>query len=80
METIFKKKIKELGLSYRQLAKLMGGNGAHRHICLISNGRRNPSQKWRLRFIETINGIQSGRTSVPKIARGRPCKISTKQN
>ena len=77
METILKRKIKELGLSYRQLAKLMGGNGSHRHICLIANGRRNPSQKWRLKFIETINDIQTGRILVPKILRGRPHKIST---
>ena len=76
METVFKKKIKELGLSYRQLAKLMGGNGAHRHICQIANGQRIPTQKWRLKFIETINAIQTGRISVSKIARGRPRKIS----
>ena len=80
METVFKMKIKELGLSYRQLAKLMGGNGAHRHICLIANGRRIPSRKWSYRFIHTINAIQAGRISVPKIARGRPRKLPPSKN
>ena len=78
MNTVFKRMIQTSGISYRQLANLMQTKASN--ISFIANGYRNPSQKWRLKFIETINGIQSGRISVPKIARGRPRKISTKQN
>ena len=78
METIFKRKIKEVELSYRQVALLMRTQASN--ISLIANGRRIPSRKWSYRFIHTINAVEQGRISIPKIRRGRPLKLSTKQN
>ena len=72
MDTIFKREIHRLGVSYRQMAMAMGvPSGEHRHICLVANGRRDPSRKWRLKFISAINKITSGEISFTKNKRRR---------
>ena len=72
MDTIFKREINRLGVSYRQMALAMGvKSGNHSDICLVANGRRDPSRKWRLKFISALNKIASGEISFTKNKRRR---------
>lgn len=70
MDTVFKREMLRAGVSYRQMALAMETKTPC-YISDIANGRRDPSRKWRLKFISAINKIASGEISFTKNKRRR---------
>ncbi len=67
METFFKSKIQSNKISYRQCALAMGiPSGDPQYISAVANGKRNPSRKWRMKFLQAIQKIELEEIKFPK--------------